>query len=327
MSEENSTLLLRPANDDEVDLRELFLALWEKRLVVALFTCFTLALAATYAFVIAKPVFESTALLLPTQAPSTDQFGAAAALLGKKASGSADVDLYQSLLTSRTVMEKLLLAPMTNCSDTGNGRVEPLWKIMKLDTNMPIAVEGAVSGLSKSIGVNTKESGAGGILEIKFTAGTPWLAQEIGRVVLEIGQEELRSVRIKRAETTLPRLAAAVAQAKADWDSSARVVTWYRDRNRSIILPEQILDLSRLQMEQQVQEQKYLLARKEYEMQVLERAKAVPPMMIMDPANLPTHKSKPNRSMILALGLLGGLLVSCSGVLWWKNLAKESSRD
>lgn len=318
MPELNSVPTSATVSDDEIDLRELFLTLWEKRLVIALSGFATLALATVYAFVIAKPVFESSALLLPTQTTSTDQLGAAAALLGKKNTGNADVDLYQSLLTSRTVIEKLLLAPMPNKSDTAKGRVEPLYQILGLDTSKPIAVEAAVNGLSGSIAVDTKASGAGGILEMKFSAGTPWLAKEIGNAVLEIGQEELRAVRIVRAETTLPRLATAVAQAKAEWDSSARVVTWYKDRNRSITLPEQILELSRLQMEQQVQEQKYLLARKEYETQVLEKVKAAPPMMILDPANLPAHKSKPKRSLILALGLMVGLMGSSVGILGWK---------
>lgn len=313
--------------DDEIDIRELFRTLWGRRGTIAMAGICSLALSGVYAFLIAKPVFESSALLLPTQVPSTDQLGAAAALLGKKATGSADVDLYQSLLTSRTVIHKLLNAPFRNLSDTAGDRVEPLFRILKLDTGNPIALEGAVEGLSNSVTVGSKESGAGGILEIRFVAGAPWLAQEIGQTLLEIGQEELRAVRVERAETILPRLAKVVAQTKAEWDSSARVVTWYKDRNRSLILPEQMLELSRLQMEQQVQEQKYLLARKEYETQVLEREKAAPPMMILDPANLPARKSKPKRSLILALGLMVGLMGSSACVLGWKTLfASESSK-
>jgi hypothetical protein len=264
--------------------------------------------------------------LLPTQAPAADQLGAAAALLGKKSAGSGDVDLYQSLLTSRTVIHKLLLAPIHNESDTGNGRIEPLFHILGVDTSKPIKMDFMVDGLAKSISVGSKESGAGGILEIKFSAGTPWLAQQIGSAVLEIGQEELRLVRIERSEVILSRLSLAVAQAKGEWDSTSRIVTWYKDRNRSILLPEQALELSRREMERQVEEQKYLLARKEYESQVLEKVKAAPPMMILDPPNLPSHKSKPKRSLILAAGLIAGLIGSCVGVLGWNALVLKSGK-
>lgn len=307
--------------DDEIDLRELFLALWDRRSIIAMCTAATFTLSAVYAFVIAKPVFESSALLLPTQAPSADQLGAAAALLGKKNGASADVDLYQSLLTSRTVIHKLLKAPIKNLSDTGKGKCQPLFQILNIDTAKPVMLDNAIHAMAKSISVGSKESGVGGILEIKFTAGAPWLAQQIGNSLLEIGQEELRLVRIERSDVIMSRLNVAVAQAKSEWDSTARTLTWYKDRNRSISLPEQMLELSRLEMEKSAKEQKYLLARKEFEIQQLERAKAAPPMMILDPADLPARKSKPKRSLIMALGLILGGIGGCVGVLGWKVFA------
>lgn len=305
--------------DDEIDLREMFLTLWNKRSLIALSSAATLALSAIYAFAIASPVYESSALLIPTQTNSaTPDLGAAAALLGSKKGGFPDVDLYQSLLTSRTVIHKLLRAPFKNQSDTGNGRIQPLYQILGIDTAKPGMLDGAIAGMSNSVTVDSKVSGAGGILEIKFSAGAPWLAQQIGNTLLEIGQEELRLVRIERSDVILSRLNIAVNLAKSEWDSTARILTWYKDRNRSIILPEQMLELSRLEMEKSAKEQKYLMARKEYEMQLLERAKAAPPMMILDPADRPFRKSKPKRSLILALGLMLGALGSSVGVLGWK---------
>lgn len=311
-------------SEDGIDLREIFQTLWNRRIAIVVTTIVAVLIAATYAFVIAKPVFESSALLLPTQGPSSDQFSAAAALLGKKSTGSADVDLYQSLLTSRTVVRKLLETPFRNESDTGKGRIEPLSKIMQVDMNRPIDVRSAIEYLSKSVTTGSKESGLGGIIEIDFSAGAPWLAQQIGEHLLAIGQEELRRVRTERAEAVLPRLAMVAAQAKSEWDSAARSVASYRDRNRSIILPEQMLQLSRLQMEQQVREQKYMLSRKEYELQALERAKAAPPMMILDPADLPVRKKKPKRLMILVAGMVLGFVGGCVGALGWKSLEKPA---
>jgi len=311
-----------PETTDEIDLRDLFLALWEKRRLILATSLATLVLAFVYAYLIAKPSYESSALLLPTQAPSADQLGAAAALLGKKASGSADVDLYQSLLTSRTVIHKLLATRIPNRSDTAQGRLEPLHAILQLDTGKLGEFDHAADYLARSIAVGSRESGEGGILEIKFTASSPWLAQEIGDEVLKIGQEELRLVRIERSNVILSRLNVAVAEAKSEWESAARVLTSYRQANRSISLPNQMMDLAGLEMEKSAKEQKYLLVRKEYELQMMERVKAAPPMMILDPANLPSRKSKPRRMLILALGLVVGLAGSATFVLTWKALAK-----
>lgn len=307
--------------DDEIDLRELFLALWASHRLVSFCGILGLASSAFYAFFVAVPVYRSSALLLPTQTQIPDQFGAAAALFGKKkGSGSADVDLYKSLLTSRTVVRKLLSSDHANWSDTAKGRIEPLFRILNVDTANPKAMEDVINRLSGSVTVDTKESGEGGILQIEFEAPTAWLAQGIGQKLLEIGQEELRRVRSARTETFLPFLASAVSQAKSEWDSSARILAIFKDRNRSIVLPAQMLELSRLQMELQVREQKYLLARKEYESQILEREKAAPPMMVLDPANLPAHKSKPKRLFLMVLGLFSGLFLSSMFVMFRKAL-------
>jgi len=318
MIESGSVQINLPA-DDEVDLRDLFRTLWIKRWLIIASGLLALVGAAYYAFAVVKPVYESSAILLPTQAPAAD-LGAAAAFLGKNSPGSGDVDLYQSLLTSRTVIHKLLLAPIQNQSDSGKGRIEPLFKTLKLDTTNPVLLEGAINGLAKTIEVGSKESGAGGLLLIKFSASSPWLAQQLGNAVLSIGQDELRLVRIERSEVIMSRLVIAVEQAKAEWDSSARVLTWYKDRNRSIVLPQQYLDLSRMEIEKRAKEQKYLQARGEYDGQMLERAKAAPPMMILDPANLPSSKSKPKRSLILIVGLMLGLFGSSFVVAAWESL-------
>lgn len=312
--------------DDEIDMRELALALWDKRKLIASITLSTLALFTLHAFLIAKPVYESSALLIPTQNPTPDQLGAAAALLGKKATVSADVELYQSLLSSRTVIHKLLDAPIRNFSDTAKGRVEPLRNVLGLDSAKPDLVDRTAEGLANTIAVGSKESGEGGILEIKFSASTPWLAQQIGNAVLEIGQEELRLVRIERSNVILSRLGVAVAEAKAEWDSTARILTWFSEKNRSISLPNQRLELSRLEMEKAAKEQKYLLVRKEYELQKLDQVKAAPPMMILDPANLPTRKVKPKRGLVMAIGLMLGFIGSSVGVLGWRAFVVPSAK-
>jgi len=305
---------------DEIDLRELLLALWNKKRVLAASAVSGLVLASIYAFLIAKPSYESTALLLPTQTVSTDQLGAAAALLGKKPTGGVDMDLYQGLLTSRKVLRKLLNAPITNLSDTGNGKVEPLHTTLGLSMNKPLAVDDALQVLEKSIKVESKESGAGGILVVKFKSTAPWLSQQIGNHVLAIGQEELRLVRIQRSSVIMERLDVAVAQARDEWDQASVALTQYKVRNRSIVVPEQMLELSRLETERSAKEQKYLLARKEYELQQLEKSKAAPPMMVFDEADLPVRKSKPRKLVILAAGLFLGLFGGIGGVLGWKML-------
>lgn len=309
------------SNDQgEIDLVDLFKFLYFHRWRILASTLFGTLIAAVYGFVIAHPVFTSSALMLPVQAQNIDQLGAASALMGKKLGSSGDVDLYQSLLTSRTVINKLIRSEIP-ASDS-NPTLVPLYKIMKIDTSDLLKFEISIKNLSQSIKVDSKETGVGGILEVRSEAQSPWLAQQILNTALSIGQEEIRLIRIERTGMILSRLSVAVEQAKSEWDSAARVITWYKDRNRSIILPEQILQVSKLEIEKQAKEQKYLLARKEYEMQLLEQAKAAPPMMILDPANFPAKESKPKKKLLLVFGFLGGLFGSCGFLMAFRTLTK-----
>ncbi len=307
------------SNQEDIDFRELLGFLWKKKGWILSVSLGCFLFAAYYANFVAKPVYVSSALLVPTQASSSSELGAAAALIGKTSSNTGDVDLYQGLMTSRTVIQKLIREKMTNESDTGKGKIEPLSSILGVDTTNALSMDNAVEAISGSISVGSR-SGDGGILDVRVSAITPWLAQQLNNGILRIGQEELRLVRIERSNVIMTRLATAVGFAKDEWDSTARALTWYKDRNRSIVLPEQILALSRLEIEKQAKEQKYLLARKELETQMLEKAKAAPPMMILDPASRPSKKSKPKKKVIMIAGLLAGVFISSGALLSWKAL-------
>lgn len=315
MTQQTATPL---TNSDEIDLRDLVMSIWAQRRWIALSSVACLLLAAIYAYGIAKPVFESSALLIPVQSQSPDQLGAAVALLGKKPTSSGDVDLYQSLLTSRTVIQKLLIAPIRNLSDTGQGRIEPLYAILGVDMQDPVLRHAVLKGLSGSIVVIASATGAGGLIEVRFEANSPWLAQQIGEQLLTIGQEELRLVRTRRSDMIVSRLSVAVAQAKTELDKAASEVTLFQQINRSQALPEQQLELSNLEMEKDAKKQKYLMARKEYELQLLEKEKATPPMMILDPADLPVQKIRPKRVRIVAGGMLLGAALGIIGALLLK---------
>ena len=311
----------QPQDEQDLDLREVIQSIISRKVFILLATLIATGAGGIYAYFVAKVQYTSSALLIPVQSSSPDQLGAAAALFGKKGSGNGDLDLYQSLLSSRTVMHKLVYQKISNLSDTGKGRLESIFSVFRVDTSDALALSNLMENLSSSISVGSMSSGASGILEVKISSSNPWLAKELGNSVLMIGQEELRQIRIERSEIITSRLGNVVEQAKAEWDSAAQNLSWFKDRNRSILLASQSLTQYRLEIEKQAKEQKYLLAKKEFELQLLEKEKATPPMMILDPANLPVKKSKPNRKAIILLSLVGGVISSIGWILISKALS------
>lgn len=310
--------------DDQInsDLMALFQVLLNSWRIVTIGTISVLFLSAIYAFVIAKPAFYSTALLIPTTQQSPDQLGAAAALLGKKALTGTDVELYQNLLKSRSVLNRLLLDSVTQSVDSHIVRHIAVFQLFEIDTTDKVAVENAIAMLEKKISITSKEVGSAGILEVGVEAKTPELAQEMCSRLLDIAQAELHRTRTRRYKVILDRLEYAVQQAKEEWDFDATQLATFRGSNRSIIQPNQILEQDRLEIEKSAKEQKYLLARREFETQQLELAKATPPMMTFDEPNLPAQKSKPKRKAILLIGLFGGLICSSTFALTKHSIKK-----
>lgn len=309
--------------EKEIDVREVFLALWKKKNWIASGAALGMILSAIYGFFIASPLYESSILLLPTQNQGADQLGAAASLLGKKANLNLDVELYQSLLTSRTVIHKTLFSTIDDYSDTTKCDKRRLFEVFGLDTSNRIALDGAVRALTQSVFVDPRETGESGIIEVRVQANSPWLAKEIANTLIEVGQEEIYNVRIKKSNMILERLKKAAGNARLEWDTAARIYAKYLDRNRSIQLADQHFELNRLAVDKSAKEQKYLLARKELEGLELDREKAAPPLMVLDSANYPSFRSKPKRSLLLLLGIFSGAFLSTAFVLGQRTLFSE----
>lgn len=312
--------------DERVDLIGLALHLWSRRWWIVLATL-SMGLVFLSASLLMRKEYESSILLLPTETPKLDQLGAAAALLGKKGgSSSVDLELYQTLLTSRTVTSELLVSDFVNRSDTGKDRTESLALILGIDTSDPGAWMAAEENLAEAISVSSVGPDLGSLIQVTAKAPQPWLARDLATAAVRIGQEVLRRVRIERSETILSRLALASESARKEWDTTAREASDFRAMHRGVALPDQQYRLEKLLLEKQIKEQKYLLARREVEQIELDKEKAAPPAMILEKATTPSRPSRPKRLLLTIVGLALGGAISCAGIAAWSLLVPELNR-
>lgn len=295
-------------NDDEIDLIELAWYLWSRRILIG--SLIVLGTAISFLYAMTRPkTFTSSVLMVPTESPNNSQLGAAASLLGRRGAGQADVDLYQSLLVSRTVIGGLLRSRIPDRSDSGNGRIRTIAQIMRIDTNNARKMEAALRSLPASIKVETEKTGSSGMIEVQVKSRQPWLAQALANEVVKVGQEEIRRVRAQRSDAILERLGGAVRAQESEWNLASQKLLDFRLANRATNSPVLQRDEDRLQLELQSKQQSLLLARNQYQQQLLDREKAAPPMVILDSANLPVKKSGPKRMILLLVGIF--LSTSC----------------
>lgn len=301
--------------DDEIDLGKVFRDLWAGRvLIIGIVFAFAL-LSSAYAL-LKKPSYESNVLLIPTDPRSSSSLADAVSFLGNKSGQGDDLDLYQMLLTCRTVVDQVFQAEFIDQSDTGRGRRVPLYRMLGVDTSDAEKVHDGIENLARAVKVGAPpEDPRGGVIQVNVKASSPWLAKQLADKFVEVGQMEIRRVRASRFETTLQRLQGAAKEAYLELDRASKELALFRSKNRSITQPEQQVDLDRYQLENDVKQQKYMMVRREIEALVLEKEKAVPPAIVLDSAHVPVRRSSPKRTMIVMLATLFGGALGCGFVI------------
>src|SRR6185437_11499851 len=80
-------------------------------------------------------------------------------------------------------------------------------------------------------------------------------------------------------------------------------------------VPQVQLDYVRKEREVKYHEALFEILAKQYEAARLDEARDAPVLQVLDPASYPDTKSQPQRRLIIAGGLLGGIIVGCFYVL------------
>jgi len=288
------------AKDDEIDLAELWRAVWAGKIVIVLIS-FVFAVASIY-YALSQPnVYKASALLAPT---STDggagglsalagQFGGLASMAGINLGGGASnkTDLALEIIKSRTFIQKFiekhnLLVPLlaskewdmaTNTLiinhelyDEANNKW--LRKVKAPKTAKPSLWEGFVV-FSNLLSVSQDKSTSMVTVELQYYS--PVLAQQWLNWLISDVNEFMRNQDQKEAQDSINYLTA------------------------------QLKDIHVASMESVF----YQLIEEQTKNMMLTKVKAEYVLKTIDPAQIPEIKSKPKRALIVVLGtILGGML-------------------
>jgi len=288
------------AKDDEIDLAELWRAVWAGKIVIVLIS-FVFAVASIY-YALSQPnVYKASALLAPT---STDggagglsalagQFGGLASMAGINLGGGASnkTDLALEIIKSRTFIQKFiekhnLLVPLlaskewdmaTNTLiinhelyDEANNKW--LRKVKAPKTAKPSLWEGFVV-FSNLLSVSQDKSTSMVTVELEYYS--PVLAQQWLNWLISDVNEFMRNQDQKEAQDSINYLTA------------------------------QLKDIHVASMESVF----YQLIEEQTKNMMLTKVKAEYVLKTIDPAQIPEIKSKPKRALIVVLGtILGGML-------------------
>ncbi len=286
--------------DDEIDLRELFIALWKGKWIIILSTIVFAAGAVAYALHLPN-IYRSDVLLAPAESSGSGglskmaaQFGGLASLAGINLGGgsSSQTDLAVQVLKSRQFIDAFiqkhdLLVPLmaskgwdlganklvynTELYDQTSGKW--LREAKGLRGSEPSAQE-AYAQFSKEV-LTVSQDKESGLYTIGVSFYSPYLAQQWASWLVEDINQVMRERTIAESTQNLNYLNEQLAKtAVADMQST--FYTLIEEQTKSLMLAE-------------VQEEFIF--------------------KVVDPAVVPELKAKPKRALIAVLGtLLGGML-------------------
>lgn len=253
--------------------------------------------------------------VVPTEIPHSEQLGALAEVLSKKAgSGSANIDMFSALLVSRPVLLQLLQSEIPKPLP-GKDSVYSVQTLLKIDTTDPGTIFYAADGLANDIKFTQQQNSLSNIVEVSLTANSPWLAKAMLSNLLIIGQASLFDITRSRYETVIHRLEKADSVALELSKQASNAYTKFLVDNRNSNQPEMLQRGDRLRREQEIRDQTYMMVRRELETNRLEIEKIMPPVVAIDSAFVPPLRESPKRKQIIIAGFLLSILSSSAGFL------------
>lgn len=271
-------------------------------------------------------VATATVLILPSYYRSTAAFEAEATpqnqlagALGGLASQIGNLSLgspqnspqfFADLLTTDAVLGRVAQAKYPYL-----GSVLPLPAIYRFDDEPPAARDFHTVKMLRnaiSLDVNTRTN----VVKFSVEARTPQLAQALAETTLaDLNQANVELRRARAAaerEFTVDRATAA----RLGLDSAEQALAMFYQRNRSISSsPDLQMEEARLKRGVDMAQQVYVQLRMQAEQAGLQEVRNTPTVSIIDPPLVPVKRSRPNRRLAVALGLLIGLSLALTRLL------------
>lgn len=297
-----------------------------RKLVTIIF--FIIVLPVFIRLLFSDPVYTAEIIILPPQNTGTNAIsrlgGIPAGLLGLDISIGGDLSLiYEDIIRSKTIAREIL-----NTKFETNLNESKIKLIDYFDIEREVDFERFERAKEKYddmivIVVNKQSRKA----TIFVTTLERDLSAKIANLLVNKLNDYLRKISSDKASDTRSFIEERLEITKELLSESEENLKQFRENNKRIEnSPDLQLNLGRLMREQKIQEEIFLVLKKEYETAKIEEVKNIPVVRVLDPAEPPAFKSGPQRRRIMLVAiLLGGLLAV--GVAYYREFWSYASKD
>lgn len=234
--------------DDEIDLVELFLILWNRKLFIVGFSFLFTLLTALHQLYIAKEIFKSDAKILPTKSSGSSsmlsQLGGLASFVGMSAPKSENTT--ELIMKSRSFSNKIV----------ERFKLDQRWEVSKQEAIL------SVQNGSLTVEVSKKDP----LITVAWEDEDPAFAQNLVREVLKMAQEEMAQHAANQKQTQVLFLEGRVHDAKAQMTAAEDQLQTFQEKHQGVEIQKQaealIAQIQMLKTDQQAKEVELEISKK-----------------------------------------------------------------
>lgn len=158
---------------------------------------------------------------------------------------------------------------------------------------------------------NSKE----GYVKLGYTFAEPEAAALVSQQLYNVLEKYVKNFKAQKQQDNLAFVEKSYAEARKDFSQKQGALAAFQDANRSLVTATARTTERRLSSEYDVAFTVYNELAKQLEQAKLAVKESTPVLTVIDPVVVPQQKSAPKRSIIIAVFLMLGLIVSVSWVL------------
>ena len=205
----------RHEKEDEIDLVELFLIIWNKKFTIISFTLLITILTALHQLYIAKEIFRSDCVILPVSSSGgggmLSQLGGLASFVGMSAPKSENT--LELILGSRTFSEKIV-------------------EQFELDKKWEKSKQESAQGVSKNLDVSVSKKSPD--ITVAWEDEDPKFAKEVLEYVLQLAKEMMMDHSASKKNTQVEFLESRVADALLELNNSEDKIRAFQETNQGV---------------------------------------------------------------------------------------------
>lgn len=291
--------------EDEIDIVEIIKKLWRNRKLIMIVTFFFMVLGVVYAMT-RTPMYQSTLSMYAASGEGKKGgFKRMAALVGIGVSSTAETYNISDVIKSRRIGKELALHKWsTKDSDEKRSLIEIL-DIKKGSEDRKI--RRLAKRCSKMIRLTTnKETG---LMKLSVMSIDPVLSAEMANYTAEAVTKYIQKHYGEAVEENIKHINNRLFQVKEELTKKELALKNYKENNRDINSASAQLEVARLMREVDIKQGVYLTLSQQKELAEIEKIKTKPVINVLDKAEVPFRKAKPNKTIIcIAFVFFGGLL-------------------